>query len=62
MSTIDTFDWYKDEAWHALSEEGKRYLESQRRFLLTLRNEDERRRLLTEVMETINAMKGQRRH
>ncbi len=57
MPALQTFDWLKQELWPMLDEHGRAYLEQQRVYLLKLRNEDERRRLIDEVMENIRAMK-----
>jgi hypothetical protein len=57
MPALQTFDWLKQELWPMLDEDGRAYLEQQRAYLLTLRNEDECRRLIDEVMENVRAMK-----
>lgn len=57
MPALESFDWYQRQVWPVLDEEGRRYLETQRQYLLTLRNEDERRRLVAEVIGWVKEMK-----
>ncbi len=57
MPAIETFDWFKQQVWSSLDDEAKKYLETQRDYLLKLRNEDERRRFIEEVMTAMKEMK-----
>lgn len=57
MPAIETFDWFKKQVWPSLDEETRKYLDAQRDYLLKLRNEDERRRFIEEVMSYIKEMK-----
>ncbi|HXG37217.1 MAG TPA: hypothetical protein VNL36_00460 [Bacteroidota bacterium] len=57
MPALESFDWFRQQVWPVLDEEGRRYLETQRQYLLTLRNEDERRRFVAKVMEQVKEMK-----
>ncbi len=57
MAAIHTFDWFKDQVWSSLDEGTRRFLLEQRDYLLKLRNEDERRRFVEEVIEYIRELK-----
>jgi hypothetical protein len=57
MSALDSFDWFKQQVWQQIDEDGRRVLEAQRQDLLTIRNEDERWRFLAEVMEQVKRLK-----
>lgn len=57
MPARDSFDWFKRQVWPVLDEEARKYLDAQRQYLLTLRNEDERRRFVAEVIARVKEMK-----
>lgn len=50
MAAIDTFDWFKKEIWQSLPEDARVRLDQKRRYLLQIRNENERRRFVEELM------------
>ncbi|GJQ20491.1 MAG: hypothetical protein HBSIN02_08460 [Bacteroidia bacterium] len=50
MPALETFDWFFREVQSRASEAVKKYLQEQRAYLLNIRNENERRRFLEEVM------------
>lgn len=56
MPALETYDWFKNEVWPLASEELRTYLEEQRAYLLTIRNENERQRFTREVMDTVKQM------
>lgn len=53
MAAITTFDWFKKQVWDQLSEEARRGLDEQRDYLLTIRNENERRRFIEDLMKDV---------
>ena len=53
MPAIETFDWFKSLVWDQLSEEARRGLDEQRDYLLAIRNENERRRFIEEIMKDV---------
>jgi len=53
MAAIETFDWFKHQVWDHLSEEARRGLEEQRDYLLTIRNENERRRFIEDLVKDV---------
>ena len=53
MAAIETFDWFKHQVWDYLSEEARRGLDEQRDYLLTIRNENERRRFIEDLMKDV---------
>ena len=55
MPAIETFDWFKKEVWPSLDQETRDALASHREYLLTIRNEDERRRFIQEVMREVKS-------
>ena len=50
MPALETFDWFKKEIWPTITEETQTFLKSQRDYLLTIRNENERRRFIDELI------------
>ncbi|HLA69788.1 MAG TPA: hypothetical protein VJN65_08790 [Bacteroidota bacterium] len=61
MPALETFDWFKNEIWPKANDEMKKFLQERREYLLQIRNENERRRLIEEVMaEVKGAMKKQK--
>ena len=53
MPAIDTFDWLKKQVWDQLSEDARRDLERRRDYLLEIRNENERRRFVDDLMKEV---------
>jgi plasmid stabilization system protein ParE len=53
MPAIETFDWFKKQVWDQLSEDARRDFEAQRGYLLEIRNEDERRRFVDDLMKEV---------
>jgi hypothetical protein len=56
MPARETYDWYLQQVWPQLDDEVRKYLETQRRYMLTLRNEDERRRFVENVIKQVKEM------
>lgn len=56
MAAVDTFDWLKKEVWPSLSEDARRFLDGQRGYLLKIRNENERRRFVEELMVDVKGL------
>ena len=56
MAAVDTFDWLKKEVWSSLSEDARRFLDGQRGYLLKIRNENERRRFVEELMVDVKGL------
>lgn len=50
MPAIETFDWFKNEIWPMANDDVREFLEERREYLLRIRNENERRRLIDEIM------------
>jgi hypothetical protein len=50
MAAIDTFDWLVKQVWPKPDAEAKRFIDDQRDYILTIRNEDERIRFIEELM------------
>jgi len=55
MAAIDTFDWYTARVWNDLDEETREYVRRQRRYLLGLKCEDERKRFVLRYIREIFA-------
>lgn len=61
MPALETFDWFKKEIWPKANDEVKKFLEERRDYLLRIRNENERRRLIEEIIgEVKSVMKKQK--
>ncbi len=56
MSALDTFDWFVSMAVKNPDEELKKFIESQRQYLLALREEDERLRFVHDFMHEVNTL------
>jgi len=56
MPALDTFDWFKKEIWPKANDEVKKFLDERRDYLLQIRNENERRRLIEEIITEIKAV------
>lgn len=55
MPAIVTFDWLKKELWPAAQNDLRLFLEEKRKYLLNIRNENERRRFVDEVLAEVHA-------
>jgi len=53
MPAIDTFDWFKKQVWDQLTDDARRALDGQRDYMLTIRNENERRRFIEDLMKDV---------
>jgi len=53
MPALETFEWFKKQIWDQLSEDSRRGLDEQRDYLLAIRNENERRRFIEELMKDV---------
>ena len=53
MPAIDTFDWFKKQVWDQLTDDARRALDLQRDYMLTIRNENERRRFIEDLMKDV---------
>ncbi len=56
MSALNTFDWFVSTAVKLPDEDLKRFIESQRQYLLTLREEDEKQRFVQDFMHEVNVL------
>ena len=56
MPALDTFDWFKKEIWPKANDEVKKFLDERRDYLLQIRNENERRRLIEEIITEIKSV------
>lgn len=55
MPAIETFDWLRKELWPAAQKDLRLFLEEKRKYLLNIRNENERRRFVDEVLSEVRA-------
>lgn len=53
MPALETFEWFKKQVWDQLSEEARRDLDDQKDYLLGIRNENERRRFIDDLMKDV---------
>lgn len=53
MPALETFDWLRNELWPHAQNDLRRYLEEKRKYLLNIRNENERRRFIEEIMTEV---------
>jgi len=53
MAALDTFDWFTSSGLKNLDEEIQLFIKTQRAYLLTLRNEDERQRFVEGVIQEL---------
>ncbi len=58
MSAIDTFDWYTEKVRKDLDEKSRDFLKKQRRYLMDLRSEDERKRFVFQYISEIAVENG----
>jgi len=56
MPALDTFDWFKKEIWPKANDEVKKFLDERRDYLLQIRNENERRRLIEKIITEIKSV------
>jgi tetrahydrodipicolinate N-succinyltransferase len=56
MAAMETFDWLKNEIWPQANDEIKKFLEERREYILQIRNENERRRLIDEIMTDVKVV------
>jgi len=53
MAAIDTFDWFAKKFYTTPDEETKLFLENERRYILSIRNENERLRYIDTLMHQV---------
>lgn len=53
MPAIETFDWFKKQVWDQLTDDARRSLDEQRDYMLTIRNENERRRFIDDLIKEV---------
>lgn len=58
MSAVDTFDWYTEKVWSDLDEKNKDFIKKQRRYLMGLRSEDEKKRFVFQYIREMFARNG----
>ena len=56
MPAMETFDWFRNEVGPMVNEEIRTFLDRQRDYLLSIRNENERRRLTDELILQVKEM------
>ncbi len=56
MPAVETFDWFTKGVWPQAGEELRRLMEQEREYLLNIRNENERRRFVEEVMLEVRSL------
>lgn len=56
MPAIETFDWFKKEIWPKATDDVRKFLDEKRAYLLHVRNENERRRLIEEIITEVKAV------
>jgi hypothetical protein len=56
MPAIETFDWFKNEIWSKATDDVKKFLDEKRDYLLHIRNENERRRLIEEIIGEVKGV------
>ena len=56
MPAIETFDWFKNEIWPKANDDIRKFLEERRECLLQIRNENERSRLIDEIMTDVKVV------
>lgn len=55
MPAIETFDWLKKELWPTAQNDLRLFLEEKRKYLFTIRNENERRRFVEEILTEVRS-------
>lgn len=58
MPAIETFDWLKKELWPTAQNDLRLFLEEKRKYLLNIRNENERRRFVDEILLEVRSRLG----
>lgn len=53
MAAIDTFGWFIDKFYPTPDEETRRFLDGERIYMLSMRNEDERLRYIESLMHQV---------
>ena len=53
MPAIETFEWFKKQVWDQLGEDARRTLDEQKDYLFSIRNENERRRFIEDLMKNV---------
>ena len=53
MAAIDTFDWFADKFYRMPDETTKQFLEKERNYILSMRNENERLRYIETLMHQV---------
>ena len=53
MPAIETFDWFKKQVWDQLTDDARQTLDEQRDYMLTIRNENERRRFIDDLIKEV---------
>lgn len=56
MSALDTFDWFVSTAVKNPNDDLKKFIDSQRQYLLNLREEDEKQRFVQEFIREVNVL------
>lgn len=56
MSALDTFDWFVSTAVKNPHDDLKKFIDSQRQYLLNLREEDEKQRFVQEFIREVNVL------
>jgi hypothetical protein len=59
MSAIETFDWYTEKVWNDLNEKTVDFIKKQRRYLMDLRSEDEKKRFVFQYIREVYEKNGQ---
>lgn len=59
MSAIDTFDWYNEQTLKNMDERTRDFIKRQRRYLMGLRSEDEKKRFIFEYIREVYEKNGQ---
>ena len=55
MPAIETFDWLKNELWPTAQNDLRLFLDEKRKYLLNIRNENERRRFVEEILSEVRS-------
>ena len=59
MAAIDTFDWYNEQTPKNIDERTRDFIKKQRRSLMGLRSEDERKRFVFQYIREVYEKNGQ---
>jgi len=55
MPALETFDWLKNELWPNAQNDLRLFLQEKRKYLLNIRNENERRRFVDEILSEVRS-------